>query len=264
MKKALFLLSFFLVSTCVWGQGYRLYSVLNSTFQYNTFLGSNQKEFQTTPKALGSGVYDFSAVYAPLGIWFSNPNKKAIGVGFAPGIKVSKFRFLQNYTINSDYQFEVCTDPGKQFYTGFFNRDGSKLTVKSVYLPLVIMIPVSRWFNPYDKDFGIFIVPFFENIFYAHHKLIYHNEEGKLNKEVKKFDVLRNVLTLNNYGMRAGFKIKSFYFFAQYSLENFFKNGNSVNEFSAGINFDFWYWLLSKTGNDDDDNTEISDGATSL
>ena len=265
MKKFVIILSVVVVAMNSFAQKnynakYRLGSTFATTSQYNLLIGENQNLLQTTPKALGSGVYDFSGMYSVIGVWLYNPNKRNIGLGFSPVLKVSKFRFTNNYKIVNN-TFSLDLDPEHTFYEGYFNRDGSKLVVKKIVLPLVIFFPISKWVNSNNKTVGLYITPFFETYAYGYHKLFYHDASGKLRKIKTDNAVIRQMITPNNYGIRIGMKIKHLYLYAQYTFLNFFKEntGLNVNELNAGIGINWLEWWL-----DSDDNNSPKSKATSL
>ncbi len=230
---------------------YRITSTLNSSFQYNMFIGRDKNLLQTNIKALGSGLYDFSGLYYVFGIWFYNPNKQPLGIGFIPALKVSKFRFANNYKIENG-TFTLDDDPSHHFYENYFTRDGSKLVVKKIFLPLVILFPISKWFNERNRNVGLYIIPFFESYLYGYHKLFFHNDNGKLSKIKTDNNIIRKMINPNNYGVRAGLKIKYFYIFGQYTFENFFKETTNlnVNELNLGIGIDWLSWLLDDIDKD--------------
>ncbi len=208
---------------------------------YNFFVGADAKEFTTVPKVLGSGVYDFSYNYS-IPIWLIKPDKRLIGVALPIGLRIAKYRFLDNLSVennNGTYQFSENTDPTHSYNNSFFSYEGSKLVTGYWRVPILVYMPVQKWLGGDKDNFGIFGSFFYERRAFSYHKLKYKvdGNKQKIFTGNKKFNDFG--FTKNRIGVSGGIKISKIVFFAQYLITPFFDDsvGKKINEMRVGLNF---------------------------
>ncbi len=242
MKKLLFLNLLVLSILTGYSQSapvFRAGELTQSVVGYNFFTGADAKNFETTPQRLGSGVFDFSGQYNLFNFWLMSPNKYPVGISTGVGLKIAKFRFVNKYYFDVDTNILLIDAEKSHVYNNnFFSRHGSKLVTGKVYVPLLIYLPVHKWFNNKKDDFGIFAGAFYERHLFAYHKLIF-KEKSNLQKVVNKGYGVGKFLRKHGVGVRAGIKIKNILIFGQHTLTPFFSDllPYKVNETRVGINF---------------------------
>lgn len=262
MKKLLLVSLFFIITSISFSQTYPNFgagALMKDAIGFNFFVGDNAKNFQTTPKALGSGLYDFSGNYNLWSFWLLRPNKYPIGVATTVGLKITKFRFVENYHFGIDTNALFIDNEPEHFYNeAFFSRHGSKLVTGKLFIPLMIYLPVHNWFNSSKDNFGIFGGAFYDGYLFAYNKLFYE-QDNQLIKDKQTNNTMKNYLNKNGFGVRAGVKISSFFIFGQYMLTPIFSDilQYDIHETKIGINYYFDYAKrlsdLDNFGGDDDD-----------
>lgn len=266
MKRIFLVLTFFVLNFSLLAQnkGFSAGYLISEFTGYNFFTGRDAQSFITTPKAFGSGVYDFSGQYSILNFWIFKPQKRNIGLATTIAYKLNKFRFKDNliFDIDNDLIYKDV-NPDRYYNQMFFSRQGSKLVIGKLHVPLIIYFPVSQWFGDQKGFFGIYGGAYYDGFLYAKNKLFYE-ENDQLVKSVVKNNEIKDYFTKNGFGVKAGIKLGGFFFFGQYSLTPFFTDNlpYEVYETKIGmhIKLDFTKWLENKLNidlDDDDDGSGI-------
>lgn len=237
MKKILTLFFVILIQLVAWGQKEKISSqtFLTDGYAYNFFSGSPSIDLTTTPKALGSGLYDMSGKYG-LGTWFLNPSKKGIGIGIGAAFKLNKYRFSNNYLALNDNNFlSLDTFKTHLYDQSFFNRSGSKLVVGKVHIPLFVYLPVSNWFGDTKNFFGIGAEAFYDMYLFTFHKIFYI-ENGILMKHRTTNSQIKNNFNKHFYGVRIQLKIWNLNIYAERTLVSLFSN-KTIDAYENKIGF---------------------------
>lgn len=211
----------------------------NDLTGFNFFTGKSAQNFQTTPKALGSGIYDLSNQYG-IFPWILNPAKKSIGLSVGVAYKLSKYRFSDNWVFSADSIF-IDNDPTHGYNSMFFSRQGSKLVVGKITIPIIVYLPVSKWFGDKKNIFGIYGSAFYDGFLFAYNK-DYYEINGVLQKVKIKNYQIKDYFNKNFYGVRLGLKLGNILLFGQHTFVPLFKNSNyELFENKIGINLIFNY-----------------------
>ncbi len=245
MKK-IFVLSFFLIISLV---GFSQTKTKKPEFgsnklithftSYNFFVGKDAASFRTTPKALGSGISDFSQVYTVFNLWLLRPVEHNIGLITTVGLDLTKYRFADNlyFDTNND---KILTDNDSSHYynPSFFSPQGSKLVMGKLYIPLIVYLPVSHWFKPGNEDFGLYFGAIYRPYLFSYHKLNYMNTQNQPVKNKTPNIFIAKYFNQNDVVVKAGIKIKGIFLFGQYSVLPFFSNelNYDIHEAKVGIN----------------------------
>ncbi len=214
----------------------------NASIGYNFFVGSDAKEFTTTPKVLGSGLCDWSFNYSLTPFWILNPLYDQIGLSFPIGLRFTKYRFSDNLKfeiVNENPEISIDNDPTHVYNRSFFNYDGSKLVTGYWRVPILVYFPVQKWFGGQEDNYGIFGTFFYERYAFTYHKSRYSVDNIRIidfttNKKLKDFGFNKDKI-----GVSGGLKLKRVVFFAQYVITPFFDEsvGKNVNEMRMGVIF---------------------------
>jgi len=211
-------------------------------YAFNFFSGPDAKQFITTPKAFGSGIYDFSMVI-PATFWIYNPQNRNIGLFSGIGLDITKFRFEQPYIFDTQNDIIFVDTISTHYYkVGFFTRDGSKLVLGKLLVPLTIFFPISKWFKEPDLNFGIGLTAYYKRYLFSYEKN-YYTENGILTKNKYKNASISKYFNHDDIGFRASIKIFSFYLWGQYTYTNLFSNliPYQIHETKIGITLDLNY-----------------------
>ncbi len=208
---------------------------------FNFFVGDDAKEFITIPKKMGSGLCDFSFNYSISNYWILLPKKDMIGVAFPLGLRIAKYRFINNlYFDNSTGVIKTLedTDPTHVYNTSFTSYDGSKLVTGYWRAPVLIYLPLQRWFGGANDNIGIFGSFFYERHAFTYHKLRF-KEDGKKKKIFTGNNSFKDFgLSKDRIGVSGGLRFFRVVFFAQYLITPFFNDsvGKNINEMRVGLN----------------------------
>lgn len=245
MKKSILLIAIVFISLSTYSQDSTNQKVstnalINQAYAFNFFTGPDAKKFTTTPKAFGSGIYDLSMVI-PATFWIYNPKNRNIGLFSGVGLDITKFRFQQPYIFDiTNNNIFVDTNTLHLYRNSFFTRDGSKLVLGKLIVPVSVYFPVSKWFGPKDLNFGISLTAFYKRYLFAYLKDFYI-ENGALTKDKYGNASISKYFTHDDLGLRAAVKIFSIYVWGQYTYTNLFTNliQYEIHETKIGITVDF-------------------------
>ncbi len=266
MRKNIFIILLILVSTFSFGQknvsenGVKMSNFTGSTFSYNFFTGTDATRFRTTPKALGSGVYDFSSSI-PFNIWLYSPKNRNIGIGTGIALNFTKYRFVQPYYFDNQDRLVIDTNSNHIYRPDFFTRDGSKFVFMNLMVPGVVYFPVSKWFGDKKNRFGLMGMVFYKRLLSVYNKRFYI-ENGLLVKNKVPNSQINKYFNKDNFGFRAGFKFFIFYAWGEYTYTPFFNdyfNRYDLHETKVGFTIDFStiiYKRLEKKFDLDDKNND--------
>lgn len=225
---------------------------------FNFFVGNDAKDFTTTPKAFGSGIFDFSGQINVWNVWLIKPSNFPIGVATTVGLKIQKFRFEDNYYFGIDTNaLLIDVNPDHYYNNTFFSRHGSKLVTGKIFIPLMIYLPVHNWFNSTKDNFGIYGGAFYEGYLFSYHKLFYEDQKTLVKNKTTN-ESIKQYFTKNGFGVRAGLKISNFFIFGQYMLTPIFNNmmPYDLHETKIGINYYFNYKKLIPDFDEDDNDSD--------
>lgn len=215
--------------------------LINQYFAFNFFTGPDASKFQTTPKAFGSGISDFSMVLSPYNFWISRPIKRNIGLLTTVGIDFTKYRFDDNLYFDTDNSTIERDTLSSHFYNpDFFTYQGTKLAIAKLYVPLIVYLPVSHWFKNGSESFGLFAGVIYRTYLFAYHKQEYIENERRVDILTPN-NLISKYFSKNDLTVKAGLKIKSLIIFGQYTINSFFNSQMSyeIHEAKVGINFSF-------------------------
>lgn len=264
MKRIFLVLTFFVLTFNLFSQNEQFGAsyLLTEGRGFNFFTGANADNFTTTPKAFGSGIYDFSGQYSIMSFWLLKPHKHNIGLATTIGLKINKFRFLDNlyFDTNNDVVLEDTTST--RFYNQmFFSRHGSKLVVGKLNIPLVVYLPVSQWFGDEGGFFGIYAGGYYDGYLFSYHKLIF-KENGQVVKQKTPNSSLKDYFTKNSFGVRGGLKIGPVFVFGQHSLTPFFNNKLPYEIYETKVGFTFKFDFSNKFDDFDFDDFDFDNNGT--
>ena len=202
---------------------------------YNFFVGKNAADFKTVPKALGSGIFDFSGVSGQ-GIWILNPEKSFMGLSLGLTYKITKFRFEKPWYFNS-CPLTYDTDPTHTYNPFFFSRQGSKLVFISADIPVLALFPVASWFGGKVTDFSIFAGASYERYISSYQKIRYSIGDEKEyikygNETLKKMPFQKN-----NIIFSAGIVLKRVLIRADYQFFSLFTQTYDLHYVNVGISY---------------------------
>ncbi|MBN2663786.1 MAG: hypothetical protein JXR68_09070 [Bacteroidales bacterium] len=262
MKKILFAGLFILLVFNSFSQKYPKFGadmLMDEFTGFNFFTGPDANKFQTTPKAFGSGIYDFSGQYNVWSIWLLKPSKYPIGIATTVALKIAKFRFTDNYYFGlKPTDLLIDNDPTHYYDDSFFSRAGSKLVTGKIFIPLMIYLPVHNWFNPKKDFFGIYAGAFYDGYLFAYQKL-YYETNGQLVKNKQTNGSIKQYFNKNGFGVRGGFKMWNFFVYGQYLLTPIFSDllQYDIHETKIGLRYYFDYSeYIPDFDNDDKDKDE--------
>ncbi len=217
-------------------------NIINEFSGFNFFLGSDADKFKTTPKAFGSGIFDFSGQYTIKSFWLLEPVKRNIGLATTVALKINKFRFKDNLYFDTNADSILIDNNASHYYNNmYFCRHGSKLVTGKLNIPLIFYFPISQWFGDNKGVFGIFAGAYYDAQLFAYHKL-YYEENDRLVKNKTKNNKIKQYFTKNNFGLRGGIKIFNIFLFGQHSLTPIFSNlPYDIYETKIGFNFKINY-----------------------
>ena len=243
-KKYFYLLIALIVTTNLFAQKkgwFELTNYTNPTMGFNFFVGNDAKNFITTPKVLGSGIYDFSRNYNLFPIWILNPHKnKLIGISFPVGIRIAKYRFADNIYFqhtNGNLEYGIDNVSG-HYYNNFpLSYDGSKLVTGNWHLPILVYLPIQHWFGSPNDNFGIFGSFFYDRYAFAYHKRRYKVDENRYNDKISNSSFKNYGIRKNKFGVSGGIKLKWLVLYAQYVISPFFDDNVNIDiyEMRVGI-----------------------------
>ncbi len=231
----LLIINILALSSLSYGQGI-IYRPLIS-LQYNTISGKGSDILATSPKALGSGIYDFSAKLGITHILTPKAQKILVGLDF-PVINIEKYRFRRNIYFDGS---SILIDTLHNFDSHFFSNQGSKLTLISLYTPIYLIYKLPKLKNSFFKA-GIYA----EYYLWGWHKLIF--QENGTTKTLKT-----NLTTLKEagfnpigIGMNMGIRVKQIYLFYSHSFTYLIQNTyTAVHQNSYGI---YYFLSLNSSG----------------
>lgn len=263
MKKILIFVLFLSLFISSFSQGYPKFSaslLTREAIGFNFFMGKDADKFKTTPKALGSGILDFSGQYNLWSIWILKPNKYPVGIATTVGLRIAKYRFTDNY-IFTDNGITIDDDINHDYSNAFFSRHGSKLVTGKLFVPILFYFPVHNWFNPAKDDFGIFAGAFYDLYLFSYHKN-YYDEDGQFIKHKQRNNYISKYFNKHGVGFRGGLKVYNFFVYAQYMFTPFFsdKIPYKINEAKIAINYYFDLSKLTKKINNNNDLDEYDFG----
>lgn len=215
--------------------------LINQYFAYNFFTGTDASKFQTTPKAFGSGISDFSMVLSPFNFWISRPIKRNIGLLTTVGFDFAKYRFDDNLYFDTDNsKIETDTISSHFYNPDFFNNQGTKLAIAKLYVPLIVYLPLSHWFKNGDESIGLFAGVIYRTYLFSYHKQIYTEFDRRI-EVLSPNNLISKYFSKNDMTVKAGLKIKSIIVFGQYTINSFFNSQlpYKINEAKIGVNFSF-------------------------
>ncbi len=225
MRKIIFCVVLLLTYVGVWGQSslnFEANNLTQSTVGFNFLMGDNAADFATTPKAFGSGIGDLSGNYILWSPWILEPYRHHIGLTSTIGYKLAKYRFEKNYVFN-DNGFMVDTVASHKYDDSFFSRQGSKLVLGKLHVPLIVYLPVHNWFNRAENKFGIFAGAYYDYYLFAYHKN-YHTVDGKLVKSKQRNADISKYFNKHNVGITGGVKVFDFFLHFDYVITPLFSN----------------------------------------
>lgn len=250
MRYNLTLLLIISLSTITFGQKEKISSQIFFTdgYAYNFFTGSSTIDMTTTPKALGSGLYDMSGKYG-FGLWFLDPSKKNIGIGTGIAYKLNKYRFFKNLLIANDNNFlQIDTFKTHLYDMSFVSRSGSKLVVGKIHVPLFVYLPISNWFGDRRNFFGIGAEIYYDMYLFAYHK-VFLFENGSLIKHKTSNWQIKDNFNKHFYGIRIQTKIWNFNVYAERTFVSLFSNKNNEgfeNKIGIFMTFDQFLKKIEK------------------
>ncbi len=250
MKRILIITSVLILALVGYSQntGFSAGYIHSGTIGYNFFTGKDATSFSTTPKAFGSGVYDFSGQYSPYYFWILRPEKRNIGISTSITYKLSKYRFEDNLLFDTqNNQIITDTTSGRLYNQMFFSRHGSKLVVGKISIPLLVYFPVSQWFGDTKGSFGMFAGAYYDGFLFAYHKLMYE-ENGQFIKNKTRSALLKNYFNKNSFGVKAGLKIFNVFVFAEHSITPMFST-LPYDVYENRIGFTYHFNFTNKLGN---------------
>lgn len=262
MKKSILSIAIIFISLSVYSQSDKKQRVttnalINQSYAFNFFTGPDAKQLTTTPKAFGSGLYDLSMVI-PATFWIYNPKNRNIGLFSGAGLDITKYRFQQPYIFDlTNNNILVDTNSLHIYRNNFFTRDGSKLVLGKLIVPISVYFPISKWFGKEDLNFGISLTAFYKRYLFAYLKDFYI-ENGALTKDKYSNTSISKYFTHDDIGGRVAVKIFSFYVWGQYTYTNLFTNliQYEIHETKIGITFDFNFNKKSNSLKNEEEGTE--------
>ncbi len=234
--------------------------LMNEQTGFNFFTGSDSKYYLTTPKALGSGIYDFSGQYNIKSIWLFSPEKYPIGVATTLGLKITKFRFVNNLYFGVDTPGIFIDNSTNHYYNDFFfSRHGSKLVTGKLFVPIMLYLPVHKWFNSNKDNFGIFAGAFYDGYLFAYHKL-YYDQNGQLEKNKTKNKYIKQYFNKNGFGLRGGLKIMNIFIYGQYLITPIFSDILPIDIHETKIGLYYYFDWSDKIPDIDEFDFDNDDG----
>jgi len=212
---------------------------LNSTAQYNYFVGSDAKELNTSMQGFGS-------ISFPSFMW------NASRIGGSPRSKIRPFysanigfnwkqwRFAENQALLRDDNGRIFVQPndsenGENYTNSFFSYTKSKLAMG------VIRLRPEIGFTLTSKKLSIGTGPLMEFAFAARHKRKFYSNDTKLQKEQNGVDYYN----LNWMQLGWGASMGTYYFgvFSYVMITPMFKENLGPNVHAAEIGV---YWRILK------------------
>ncbi len=228
---ALFLVLLFGLAQISSAQGTYFRPIIS--LQYNTLTNSSHTVMATTPRAMGSGLYDFSQKIGLSHLIPIKKNKLMVEVDF-PLINITKYRFTKNIYFSNN-QVVIDTNSNHIYHNSFFSRTGSKMTLIGLQIPAYIVFILPKIKNSYIK-----IGLYGEYRFMGWHKLIFYQDKA-LRIIHTDFHKLQNQgINPFGWGFSTGLKIKNIYIFADYSANSLTNFNKALHQLSYGV-----YYFLS-------------------
>ncbi len=232
-KQAFFILFIFVSNSLfIFGQG--IYYRPFISVQYNALTGKGSDLLSTSPRSLGSGVYDFSQ---NLGLSHLLPiSKHWLMLEFDfPLFSINKYRFSKNIYFSND---QILTDTSQlhTYRNNRLSRTGSKMTLISFDLPLFLVVRLPHNIkNSYAK------IGFFARYrFWGWHKLIFYQDNTIRIVRTNFEQLQKQGLNMIGWGVSSGIRLNKVYIFGQYNFSRLFSIYRPVHQLSYGI-----YYFLS-------------------
>ncbi len=230
MRRIVLVITLIFFFEAFFGQGIYYRPIVS--LQYNTIVGK-ARFIKTTPRALGSGIYDFSQKIG-LSHVFPVYGKKFLAEVDFPLINISKYRFSKNILLINN-QIITDTNTLHTYSNNFFSRSGSKLTLISFNIPAYIVIVLPGHKNSFFK-LGFF----WEYRLWGWHKLIFYQNNQLKIIHTNLHDLSSNGLNLMGWGLTSGLRLKNIYFFTDLEMNDLFNIDQPNRQLSLGV-----YYFLS-------------------
>jgi hypothetical protein len=231
-------------------------SLITQSTGYNFFVGKDSKKFQTTPQAFGSGLYDFSSTISIYNFWISRPIKRNIGLLSTIAFDLTKYRFTNNLVFDVQKpDIYVDTNNSHLYKHTFFSRQGSKLVIGRLYIPLLLYLPVSHWFKKGNEAIGLFAGIIYRPYLFSYFKRFYKQDNQLVKNKVPNGEI-NKFFNKNDISFKAGIKLWNLVISGQYSYYPLFNKTMSydIHEAKIGLSFIMNYKKLNKIKNNIDDN----------
>ena len=230
MRKTVLVITLVFFFEAFYGQGVYYRPIIS--LQYNIIV-SKDASSNTTARALGSGIYDFSQ---KIGLAHVLPllSKKFLAEVDFPLINIAKYRFSKNIFLSNN-QLIIDTNTFHSYSQNFFSRTGSKLTLISLSIPAYIVVVIPGHKNSFFK-LGIFG----EYRFWGWHKLIFYQNNRLKIIHTNLHELSVNGLNLLGWGLTSGLRLKNIYIFTDLGMNDLFKIHQPNRQLTLGV-----YYFLS-------------------